>query len=511
MLKKLTEPGVLKILLGIIIALKFMISFNTGLFEDEAIYWNWSQNPDPSYSFTTLSALNLFTAFPGYVNEFTVRLPALLTNFVILFFLLRTGKFLGFSERKILLTAVLIFSIPFVTIYSSFISPDSMILMFTLSSVFFSIKVIKKGNTEDWILCGVSFGLLILSKYTGVVFAAAFAVFVIYFRKDLKGFSVFKLSAFLISVFILVSPLLYWNLINEPVWLNYYFKTGADKIDSGYAESIYRFILSQTAILLPVTFILIIYITFNRLRKKEKTPEEKFLLFSGIFILFCFALLSLSGKLKGNWPFMAYIPLAFLYIYTKKTVTVRILFAITFAVNIFLLSLLNMSSDSISSIADNKFGNYINSTYHDYWPGYAGNSANDKNWEERILKMKNWQSSILKLNDEIITSDLRYDFLASDNFILSPLLKFYMKKDNVYLLGDLRFRYINSAEVNSELTGKDAILISYNDSDTGPVENRFEEIKEVKKIRFRISEDLYQEFTINQCRNFKPGIVSADE
>ena len=148
MQKKITDPFIingLKILLGIILALKFTISFNTGLFEDEAIYWNWSQNPDPSYSFTTLIGIKIFTMMPGLLNEFTVRMAALLTNFVIILFFYKTGKMLGFSKKKILISMILLFSIPFVTIYTSFISPDSMLLMFSVISIYFTLRVLKFG------------------------------------------------------------------------------------------------------------------------------------------------------------------------------------------------------------------------------------------------------------------------------------------------------------------------------------------------------------------------------
>ncbi|MFZ1322054.1 MAG: glycosyltransferase family 39 protein [Ignavibacteria bacterium] len=520
MQKKITDPFIingLKILLGIILALKFTISFNTGLFEDEAIYWNWSQNPDPSYSFTTLIGIKIFTMMPGLLNEFTVRMAALLTNFVIILFFYKTGKMLGFSKKKILISMILLFSIPFVTIYTSFISPDSMLLMFSVISIYFTLRVLKFGSLKDWILCGITFGLLILSKYTGAVFVPAFAVFLFLKRNEINSITYEKITAVVISLLVIISPLIIWNIIYEPVWINYYVNTGADAVSSGLGENLWKFILSQIAILLPISFLFIIYITVKQFGKKDKSVEEKYLLFSGIFIFSVFAVLAMAGKLKGNWAFTAYIPLviSFLFVnftkFKKSSKFIITIFTLMIGMNLFLLILLNLNSDSIKNIADNKFGNYINDTFHDYWPGHKDLTGNDKNWEDRILKMKHWQKNITEISSEINSNDLEYDFIASDNFNLSPLLKFYMKKENVYLVGDMRFRYLNSAEVFENLSGKDAVIVTYKGSDIKYLYNKFEEVKEVKDIKFSISKDLIQEFRILQCRNFKPELVSVHE
>ncbi|MBK8981592.1 MAG: glycosyltransferase family 39 protein [Ignavibacteria bacterium] len=507
MLNKITDPVALKILIGIIFVLKLTVSFNTALFEDEAIYWNWSLSPDPSYSFTTLIAIKLFTMIPGYLNEFTVRLPALLTNFVILFFFIKTGRLLGFAENRILLTALFLFSIPFVTIYTSFISPDTMLLMFSVISVYFSVRVIKIGSYLDWILCGVSFGLMILSKYTGAVFVSAFAIFILYKRNDLKGFSTGKFIAFISALLLVITPLLLWNFIYEPVWLNHYLISDADYSGNNFAGRIQNFILSQAAILLPAAFVMFMFIIVSQILNQKRSTEENYLLFSGIFILISFAVLSLTGKSKGNWAFTAFIPLVYCFLFVRKNIFSGIVLTLMVGLNLLLLIILNLNSAQIKSLADNEFGKYINSTFRDYWQGHTALSTNDRSWEERILKMKNRRSSIHEIEKVILSIEPDYDFIASDNFTLSPLLKFYLRKNNVYLLGDLRFKYINSAEVNKNLMGKDAIVITYGNSDIGYLQKNFEELKEIRIMRFVLSDELTEEFRIIHGKNYKPESV----
>ncbi|MBK9331385.1 MAG: glycosyltransferase family 39 protein [Ignavibacteria bacterium] len=504
MLNKITDTAALKTLIGIIFILKFTVSFNTALFEDEAIYWNWSLSPDPSYSFTTLIAIKIFTLIPGYLNEYTVRLPALLTNFVILFFFIKTGRLLGFAENRILFAALFLFSIPFVTIYTSFISPDTMLLMFSVISVYFSVRVIKNGTYSDWIFCGVSSGLMILSKYTGAVFVSAIAIYILFKRNDLKEFSPGKLFAFLTAILLVITPLLLWNILYEPVWFNHYINSDADYSGNNFTGRILNFILSQAAILLPASFVMFVFIIISQILKHKRSTEENFLIFCGLFILISFAVLSLTGKSKGNWSFTAFIPLGYSFLFIRKNFFSGIVLAFMVGLNLLLLITLNLNSAQIKTLADNDFGKYINSTYSDYWHGHTALTTNDRSWEERILKMKNRRSNIHEIDKVILSVEPDYKFIASDNFNLSPLLKFYLKKDNVYLLGDLRFKYINSAEVNKDLIGKDAIVITYGNSDIGYLQKNFEELKEIKIMRFVLSDESTEEFRIIHGKNYKP-------
>ncbi|MEO6694437.1 MAG: glycosyltransferase family 39 protein [Ignavibacteria bacterium] len=505
-IKSLNSCSLIWLTLLFTVVLKFTISLNTGLFEDEAIYWSWSQTPDPSYSFTTLLSLKLLSSLFGNESELFVRLPALISNFVLLFFFFRIGKLLGADELKILYTSLLFFSVPFVTIYTSFISPDSMLLLFSVASIYFAMKIIKLNKTADWILCGLSLGLMLLSKYTGIIYFLIFVFYLLINRNIFSEGFAKKLLLLILTYLITVSPLLYWNLFNEPVWLNHYLFTDADMISSGYFDLLKVFFFSQIAIMLPFIFILIVLIIKNIFSVKNKSGQEKFLLFLFSAMLIVFIIIALSGKIKGNWFFIMYIPLLISVMVMTISKYFKILLAMSVTVNILILVILNLPVSGINSITDNFLGKYISGTFQNYWPGHTGNAHNDNSWKERLVKMKNWKNTISVISEEIGRTKAEYDFFATNDFNLVSLLEYYFHTgEKIYLLGDLRFKYINSAEPNLKLAGKNAILISYDERDFNNFESKFEKVILLKKIDRDPSKDFTKDFILSYGENFNPS------
>ncbi|MEZ4689789.1 MAG: glycosyltransferase family 39 protein [Ignavibacteria bacterium] len=298
--KKIIFVSIVSVILG----LKFFASYSTGLFEDEAIYWNWSQSIDASYSLTTIAFIRLFTSVFNSSEELIVRLPALLSNIFIILFIFKTGKLLNASNDKIYIAVITFLSIPFVTIYSSFISPDTFLLTFTLITLYYLLRSVKFENISDYVLAGVYTGSMILSKYTAVIFLAAAVISLIIISKKLsRNILVYLLTAITVSL-----PLIIWNLINEPVWFKYYMLTDADKVSAGFAETITTFIFSQGSILMPFGLLLIMILTLAIFKSRSSLSEIKFLKYLTILLMIIFVLFSLSGKIKGNWFFIIYLP-----------------------------------------------------------------------------------------------------------------------------------------------------------------------------------------------------------
>jgi hypothetical protein len=488
-----------------ILILKFITSLNTGLFEDEAIYWNWSQTIDASYSLTTVALIKIFTGLFNSSSEIIVRLPALLSNLFIIYFIFKTGHLLNARTEMIFITVITFLSIPFVTIYSAFISPDSFLLTFSVISVYYLMKAVKQNKVRDWILSGVFTGLMILSKYTATLFliAVAGSLFLIY-----KNFPKNSLY-FFISAIITSSPLIIWNIINEPVWFKYYIFTDADKIDAGFIQTIVSFFLSQISILMPLGFILILVLIIFILKEKPDLPELKLLKYLSLILLAIFIIFSASGKIKGNWFFITYIPLL-LYLITLdlKRLSKVLITSIT-VFNFVLLCVLNLPSDKIEALSHNKVTEIINGSFLYYWPDNRKNINNDISWSDRIIKMKNWKETVSRIESKIESSTAEYDFIASDDFNLCPLLEYYFKgKKDIYLIGDQRFKYINSAESFINLKGKDALIVSYNNSANNLLLNKFEYLSNLEDIKFRMSDRISKNFEIIYGRNFLPEYSS---
>jgi len=483
----------------LILALKFAASINTGLFEDEAIYWNWSQKIDASYSLTTIAFIKLFTALFNSSTEIIVRLPALITNLLIVLIIFKTGHLLNARVEMVFISAVTFLSIPFVTIYSVFISPDTFILVFSVIAVYYLLRAVKFDKVQDWILCGIFAGLMILSKYTASLFLIAVSVslFLIYRRFPKNSIYLF------VTAFITSLPLVLWNILNEPVWFKHYILTDADKIDTGIIQTVTSFLLSQVSILMPFGFILIIILAVLLHRSKALSLEIQLLKYLSLILFVISLLFSLSGKIKGNWFFITYIPLLFFLMiielksYTKLVVSSVIVF------NFILLTVINLPPDRIEILSRYKVADFIDRTFTYYWPDHTSNINNDYSWSDRIIKMKNWEEAVNQIESGINNSGAEYDFIACNDFNLCPLLEYYFKdKKEIYLIGDLRFRYINSAESFADLKGKDALIVTYNNSPQELLQNKFEYLKNLEDVNFKMTDKINKDFKIIYGKSF---------
>ncbi len=490
---------------SVILALKFIASYSTGLFEDEAIYWNWSQTVDASYSLTTIAFIRLFTSVFNSSEELIVRLPALLSNIFIILFIVKSGALLNARKDMIYITVITFLSIPFVTIYSSYISPDTFLLTFTLISLYYLLRSVKYGNISDFVLAGLFTGSMILSKYTAVLFLAASVISILTINNKLsKNVIVYLLTALTVSL-----PLIIWNLINEPVWFKYYLLTGADKVNTGLIETITTFGFSQASILMPFGLLLILFLIISIFKNRSSHSEVRFLKYLTIFLMIIFVMFSFSGKIKGNWFFIIYLPVLLFLLtmtinrFSKSVITCVVVF------NFGLLTVMNLPADKIESFSKTEAAHWIDNSYSYYWPDHKSNINNDNNWSERIIKMKKWKEVVNSIEANIIESDTKYDFIACDDFTLCPLLEYYFdEKREVYLVGDLRFKYINSAESFDDLKGKDAILVTYKNSGNEQLQNKFIQLTNINDVKYKVSDNLSKEFKIILGENFLPQYTS---
>lgn len=486
---------------SVILALKFIASYSTGLFEDEAIYWNWSQTVDASYSLTTIAFIRLFTSVFNSSEELIVRLPALLSNIFIILFIVKSGALLNARKDMIYITVITFLSIPFVTIYSSYISPDTFLLTFTLISLYYLLRSVKYGNISDFVLAGLFTGSMILSKYTAVLFLAASVISILTINKKLsKNVIVYLLTALTVSL-----PLIIWNLINEPVWFKYYLLTGADKVNTGLIETITTFGFSQASILMPFGLLLIMFLIIAIFKNRSSLSEVRFLKYLTILLMIIFVMFSLSGKIKGNWFFIIYLPVLLFLLtmtinrFSKSLITCVVVF------NFGLLTVMNLPADKIEAFSKTKAAHWIDNSYTYYWPDHKSNINNDNNWSERIIKMKKWKEVVNSIEANINEYDTQYDFIACDDFTLCPLLEYYFdEKREVYLVGDLRFKYINSAESFDDLKGKDAILVTYKNSGNEQLQNKFIQLTNINDVKYKVSDNLSKEFKIILGESFLP-------
>lgn len=202
--------------------IRILVASSFGLGVDEAHYFLYAVNLD--FSYVDHPPLVGWAHAPFYflfgTNELLVRLPA------ILFFAL--SSFLAYlftmeisGSKKISLLAVLALNSSFLfNALSLMLLPDSILLVLVFPLITVIRKMEEKGELKDFVLLGVILGLCGLAKYTSVLLVPPLVAY-FFFKKrfDLifSGYAVVSAAV----AFLLISPVLYWNLQNEFISFRY--------------------------------------------------------------------------------------------------------------------------------------------------------------------------------------------------------------------------------------------------------------------------------------------------
>jgi 4-amino-4-deoxy-L-arabinose transferase-like glycosyltransferase len=242
---------------------------------------------------------------------------------------------LMFNE-KIALNAVLIFS-SIILVHAGFIitTPDSPLILFSSISLYYSYKAIFYGKTLDYALTGIMLGLMMLSKYTAILFVFTLLIFIVLKRRDILFNANFYLA--IILSLIVVSPMLWWNYKND--WISFIFQLGHGTTDSFkiYLHLFTDFIAGQFGIFSPV-FAGVLFYFLAKEKLYYKDDKLFFLALSTVVIILFFTYKSLYTRMALNYSAPAYISGAILsaYIFEHyklvKTFKVGLVIAIIFTV-----------------------------------------------------------------------------------------------------------------------------------------------------------------------------------
>jgi 4-amino-4-deoxy-L-arabinose transferase-like glycosyltransferase len=185
--------------------------------------------------------------------------------------------------------------------------PDCPLMLFAVLTVSTLHRIFDKGDLGDWCLLGLWLGLAGLSKYTAVtlVFSAVLLV-VIRRRFDLlRGLGIWL--AFFIAAS-LISPVIYWNAINDWISFSYQFRHGTEATHwSGQ-----RLLISQAAQMLtysPGIYLLGILAVFSLLRRGSNLGVQYLAAF-GLPVLILFAWNSGYEETLPHWPAFGWMMLA---------------------------------------------------------------------------------------------------------------------------------------------------------------------------------------------------------
>lgn len=298
-------PKPLLTILAIISALQLLfIAFGPiDLSGDEALYWEWSRNPDVNYYAkgpVVAYLIWLGTALLGH-TPLGVRAPAVLISFLSSLVLYRLGS--RICNRKVgFLSALLLQIVPVISLQSIGMTIDPPLFLLWLCSLLIFHRACGDNRRRDWLLLGVTIGVGLLTKYTMALF---YVCALLYLLTDIQRRKILRQPmayvAVLVSLLFLL-PVIWWNYQHD--WVNFRHNLGHTKIEQGANFSLASagdYVGMQFLVVTPLLLPLILIAAVKRRR------IDPLGFWFCVPVLGLFLLKSFQGKVEANWPAMAYL------------------------------------------------------------------------------------------------------------------------------------------------------------------------------------------------------------
>lgn len=279
---------------------------------DEAYYWMWSHHLQTGYYDHPP-----FIAYMIYITNFIseselgIRLVNVFSMSFSAFYIFKFTS--EIFDEKIAINTLLIF-LSVILVHAGYIitTTDSPLILFYSMSLYYSYRAIFYGKTVDYALTGIILGLMMLSKYTAILFVFTLLIFIVLKRRSVLINLNFYLAIFLATL--VVSPMLFWNYQHD--WISFTFQLdhGSTKSFEIYPHLFFEFFGGQFGIFSPVfTGILFYFLIKDKLYYKDE--KLFFLALSTAVILLFFFYKSFFTRMELNYTAPAYISGAILTAY----------------------------------------------------------------------------------------------------------------------------------------------------------------------------------------------------
>jgi len=300
------------ILLVATTVLRLSVIGKIGLGDDEAHYFAWSQYLGLSYFDHPPMVAYLIAMFTkiGGINEFSVRIEAVIFFFFVSVFVFLLAKDIFNDNRVAFFSALLLNLTPVFTVLEAIlILPDTPLGLSWVITLYLLHRIMKGGRASFWYLAGIVAGLGLLSKYNAFFLFPSVFLFLLLSEKN--RFWLIRREPYLSLVIALLifSPVIIWNIKNG--WASFGFQ-----LSRGYGGTFefspkwfFAGLAGQMGYISPFLFFASIYaIVIGGYRGIVKRDDRYLFLFSfSIVILLFFAGLSFFKKVLPHWPTLGFV------------------------------------------------------------------------------------------------------------------------------------------------------------------------------------------------------------
>ncbi len=271
---------------------------------DEAYYWMWSKQLQMGYyDHPPMIAYMIYLTNFISMSEWGVRLVNVFCMGISALYIFKLTKDL--SDDKTALNAVIIFlSVALTNAGTIITTPDSPLSLFWSISLYYTYRAIFIGDKKDFILTGLFLGLMMLSKYSSVLYILGVVLFLLLKRRDIF-LNPYMYVSILISL-IIASPMIFWNYQHD--WISFMFQLhhGASEDGKLYPHLFFEFFGGQFGIFSPI-FTAVLFFMLIKEKLFFKDNRLFFIALSVIITLLFFFYKSFYSRMMLNYTAPAYI------------------------------------------------------------------------------------------------------------------------------------------------------------------------------------------------------------
>jgi hypothetical protein len=295
--------------LGVVFLARVLYAHFLGLIPDETYYWDWSRelswgyfDHPPMIAWLISLSRHLFgesalgvrgvviaCSFAASVCSYALAKKFALKPSSLVFFVVLSNSILLFGVGTVLST------------------PDVPLVLFWSCCLLFGYKGVFENSTVSWLLLGVCAGLGLLSKYTFILFFAAFILFILHSKSTRSWLFKWQPYAALALSLLVWLPNLIWNARHQWISFSFQFSHGVGRHFSLRFDSLGEFVGGQIGILSIFPFVLLIFACVASWKVMAKNRSVAYLAFF-FYVPFCvFLCTSMQKKVEANWAAAAYV------------------------------------------------------------------------------------------------------------------------------------------------------------------------------------------------------------
>ncbi|RYZ14166.1 MAG: glycosyltransferase family 39 protein [Alphaproteobacteria bacterium] len=276
---------------------------------DESQYWRWSRTLDFGYySKPPLIAWIIAASTAVFGDgEWAIRLPSPILHGIAAMFLFLLGK-QAFNARVGAWAAALYLLMPGITLSSTIMSTDAVLLPAWAGAIYFLWRFRDSGNMGDAILAGAMIGLAMLGKYAALYLWGGAALAALLDRDMRKAVLSPAGVAMVLASLVVWGPNIWWNFAHDFATVSH----TADNANLGEAGfnplHVFTYLGDQAAVFGPISLLLLLAGFALILGRKDKwtTSRELWLLAFVAPPLIVIMGQEILSRAHANWAATAY-------------------------------------------------------------------------------------------------------------------------------------------------------------------------------------------------------------